>query len=118
MKKIFGFQVSINDEKICRAGFENKNAIVTCILDSVRRENDDREELNLTIGGLNSDTHQSVRWLNGKLEEGDKVSIEVISNNFDKPTTAGKAYSKQDIIKQKLKSYHKLKEELKDYLDD
>jgi len=118
MKKIFGFQVCINDEKICRAGFENKNSIVTCILDSVRRENDDAEELNLYIGGLNSDTHQSVRWLNGKLEEGDKVSFEVISNNFDKPSSVSKAYSKQDIINQKLRSYHKLKEELKDYLED
>ena len=117
MKKIFGFQVCINDEKVCRAGFENKNSIVTCILDSVRRKNDYSEELNISISGLNSDTHQSAQWFRNKLQEGDKISIEIISDHFDEPSSLKPAYSKQDIIKQKLKSYHKLKAELKDYLE-
>jgi hypothetical protein len=118
MKKIFGFQVSINGKEICRAGFENENSIVTCILDSVRREKDSSEKLNILISGLNSDTHQHADWFRNKLEEGDKISIEIISNNFDTPISISKAYSEKDILTQKLKSYHKLKEELKDYLTE
>ena len=118
MKKVFGFQVNINDKTICRAGFENENSIVTCILDSVRRKNDKSEQLNIAISGLNSDTHQHADWFKNKLQEGDKISIEIISNNFDNPISITKAHSKKDILNQKLKSYHKLKEELKDYLEE
>ncbi|MDN3594804.1 hypothetical protein [Zunongwangia endophytica] len=118
MKKIFGFQVSINNKTICRAGFENENSIVTCILDSIRRKNHDSEKLNISISGLNSDTHQYADWYKNNLHEGDKISIEIISNNFDTPNSIGDAYSEKDILKQKLKSYKKLKEELKDYLEE
>lgn len=116
MKKRFGFQVNINDKIICRAGFENENSIVTCILDTLRRENENSEELSISVSGLNSDTYQHADWLKGKLQEGDKISITIISNNFDEPKSTGKAYTEKDILNQKLKSYHKLKEELKDYL--
>ena len=85
MKKIFGFKVLINEELICRAGFENENSVVTCILDSIRRQNDDSEELNISISGLNSDTNQRADWFNNKLQKGDKISIEIISDNFDTP---------------------------------
>ena len=115
---MFGFQININDNKICRAGFENENSIVTCILDSVRRKNDNSEELNISISGLNSDTYQHSKWFDNKLQEGDKISIEIITNNFDSPISSSKAYSKKDILNQKLKSYYKLKEELKDYLEE
>lgn len=118
MKNKFGFQVLINGKKICRAGFENENAIVTCILDSVRREKDNSEELNISISGLNSDTQQHANWFSNKLQEGDKISIEIISNNFDTPISISKAFSEKDILSQKLKYYHKLKEELKDYLKE
>lgn len=116
MKKIFGFKVLINDEIICRAGFENENAVVTCILDSIRRKNDDSEELNITIGGLNSDTNQHVDWYKNNLQEGDKISIEIISNDFDTPSLIRERMSEKDIIARKLEYFNKLKTELKDYL--
>lgn len=50
-------------KKICRAGFENKNSVLTCILDSIKRENDDSEELNISIAGLNSDTKKRTNGL-------------------------------------------------------
>ncbi|PQV46849.1 hypothetical protein CLV33_1081 [Jejuia pallidilutea] len=118
MKKIFGFQITINDKKICRAGFENKNSVLTCILDSIRRENDESEELNISIAGLNSDTKERANWFQSKLNEKDKISIEIISDNFDSPISMRSALSEKDIITRKLKTYHKLKEELKEYLEE
>mgnify|MGYP003633639636 CR=1 FL=1 len=118
MKKIFGFKVLLNEKVICRAGFENKNAVVNCILNSIRREKDNSEELNIIIGGLNSDMNQHVNWFDSSLQEGDKISIEIISENFDPPTTIHRSKSKKDLIDQKMEYYYRLKEELKDHLKE
>lgn len=117
MKKIFGFKVSLNEQVICRAGFEKEDSIVTCILHSVRRANDESEELNMQIGGMNSETHQHFDWAINALDAGDKVTIEVISDNFDKPVSERKNLSEEEIFERKLKQYYRLKEELKDHID-
>ncbi|MBN2635544.1 MAG: hypothetical protein JXR61_04685 [Prolixibacteraceae bacterium] len=116
MKKIYGFQIKIDGKKICRAGFEKENSVVSCILSSIRRAVDDSEELAINVGGLNSDTNQHVDWLDTKLQLGDKITIEVISTDFDLPKTIREPKPKQDVIAQKLERYHLLKEELKEYL--
>jgi hypothetical protein len=123
MKKIYGFKVLINEKLICRAGFEDKNSVVTCILSSLRRKDDVSEELNLSIGGLISDSDQNASWYNNNnLQEGDKISIEIISSDFDPPATIKPKLSEKDIaahqLKYQLKHYYKLKEELKEYLDE
>ena len=118
MKKIFGFKVLINEEIICRAGFENANSVVSCILNSVRRKNDDSEELDISIGGLNSDTNQHVDWHRNNLQTRDKISIEIISDNFDTPSSIRERMSEKDIIAQKLEYFNKLKVELKDHLKE
>ena len=87
MKKVFGFKVLINDKPICRAGFEKDNSVVTCILNSIRRERDESEILDINVGGLNSETEQYVDWFNGALQEGDKITIEIIKEDFDPPAT-------------------------------
>ncbi|WP_438978125.1 hypothetical protein [Polaribacter sp.] len=116
MKNIFGFQVHINGEHICRAGFEKENSVVTCILTSVRRENSIPEELDISIAGLNSETKQHVSWHKKQLEVGDRITLEVISDNFDAPTSIREPKSEKDIIARKMKQYNRLKEELKEYL--
>ena len=118
IKKIYGFKVLINEELICRAGFENENSVVTCILDSIGGKNDDSEELNISICGLNSDTNQRADWYENNLQEGDKISIEIISDNFDTPSSIREPKSEKDIIAQELKYFNKLKAELKDHLKE
>ena len=116
MKKIFGFNILVNGEQISRAGFEKENSVLSCILSSVRRENDDSEHLDISVSGLNSDTKEYADWFKGELHENDKITIEVISDNFDPPTSIRKAKSEKDIIARKIKQYNKLKEELKEHL--
>lgn len=123
MKKIYGFKVLLNEEVVCRAGFEEGNSVVTCILSSVRRKDDASEELNLSIGGLISDSDQNASWYNNNnLQEDDKISIEIISSDFDPPASIKSKISEKDIaahqLKNQLKHYYKLKEELKEYLDE
>lgn len=118
MKEIFGLKVSINGHEICRAGFEKENSVVTCIISSVRRKDDETEVLDLSVGGLNSDSRQHVDWAKKELSEGDKVSIEVISDNFDPPKSIREPDSEKSVIEQKIKYFHRLKEELKDHINE
>ena len=82
-KKIYGFKVQLNDKVVCRAGFEKENSVVSCIIDSIRREKDEKEELNINVGGLNSDTNQYVDWFRNALKEGDKMTMNINSGDFD-----------------------------------
>ena len=119
MKKIYGFKVQINDKSICRAGFDKEDSVVNCSLTSVRRKGDEKEELDISVGGLISETEQYVSWYNNySLEEGDKISFEVITSDFDAPSSMTKEISEEEQIAHKLKLYKKLKEELKDYLEE
>lgn len=41
---IYGFEITLNDKNICNAGFEKEKSVVSCILNSIRREKDEKEE--------------------------------------------------------------------------
>ena len=116
MKNTFGFKVHVNGNQICRAGFAKENSVVTCILTSVNRGNDSSDELDISISGLNSETKQHVTWHKEKLKKGDTISLEVITENFDKPTSIREPKPEKEIIARKIKQYKRLQEELKDYL--
>ncbi|MGB3588045.1 MAG: hypothetical protein WBA23_15965 [Tunicatimonas sp.] len=84
---IYGFEIKLNGEHLCRAGFEEVFSVLTCHVVSIRRERDNIEKLGLRVGGLNSETNQHMNWVKQDLQEGDKLSVEVISDNFDPPTS-------------------------------
>jgi len=63
--------------------------------------------LNITISGLNYDSNQHANWLNNQLKEGDKISIEIISDDFDPPTSIRQSNSEKDLLAKKL--YEKTK---------
>lgn len=111
-----GFKVTINNQTICRAGFENDNSVLTCILTSSFLKRQNRNELDFYVSGLNSDTQQRAKWFIGDLQKGDKIELEVITDNFDPPKTLKEPLSKEEIIEEKLKKYYKLQKELKEYL--
>ncbi len=117
MKKSYGFEVSLNGEKLARAGIPRDNYVVSCIIDAVHRK-DGSGSLHLHIGGLDSDAEQNVRWFGEQIKVGDKISIEVIDGQFDEPTSTSKKFTEEEIREQKMKHYLHLKEELQDYLED
>ena len=119
MKKTYGFKVLLNQELVCRAGFEEENAVVSCNLASIRRQGEDTEELNMSIGGLLSDTVQYATWYNNyDLKEGDKISFEVIASDFDSPAIMKERMSEEHALANKLKHFYILKEELKEHLKE
>jgi len=116
MKRSIGFEVSLNGAKIARAGIDNKNYVITCILGAVYR-NDGSNELYLSVGGMDSVEKVYLDWQGADLKKGDKIIVEVIDDDFDKPLNirSNESLEKQSI-EDKLKYFHRLKEELKDYL--
>ncbi|MBD0823852.1 hypothetical protein [Aestuariibaculum marinum] len=116
MKTNFGFKISINDELLTNAGLNNQHFVISCILNSFRRELSPEEGLDLSVSGLISTTQQHVKWANCPLKRGDKITIEVINNGFDQPVSISESKPEEEILKGKLRAYHKLKEELKNYI--
>ena len=117
MKK-HGFEVKVNDELLCRAGFEVDFYVLTCNLVSMMRFNDEREEVSISVGGLNSVNNTHLKWADKVLKSGDKISIEIIETPFDVPTEIEIPDSEEFLIQQKIKYFHRLKEELKDHLKE
>ena len=117
MEKSYGFEVYLNGDKIARAGIQKQNYVTNCIISAVSRK-DGSGELSLYIGGLDSDEDLHVTWQGANIKAGDKISIEVIDDQFDEPTSTNKKFDEEEIREQKIKHYFHLKEELKDYLDE
>ncbi|MBD0833073.1 hypothetical protein [Aestuariibaculum sediminum] len=113
-----GFKVTLNENVLTHAGIEDKQFIVSCILDSFNRQISPETETNLQVSGLITASQQHVKWVNTPLKLGDKITIEVINKNFNAPETISAPKSEEDILQKKLKTYNKLKEELKNYLNE
>ncbi len=117
MKK-HGFEIKINDETICRAGLDVAYYVVSCNLVSMMRKNDEQEEISIHVGALNAVNNNHLLWTNNLLKSGDRISIEIIDSTFDEPAEITLAESEEFVLQQKIKYFHRLKEELKGHLDE
>jgi hypothetical protein len=110
-----GFEIKLNNELVCKAGLKNNHHVVSCIIDAIFRKEDKQQELRLNVSGLNSDTLQHNKWLRSQpLNENDIITIKIINDDFDPPNEVGEKRSDEFLLEQKIKTFKKLKEELKD----
>lgn len=113
-KDNLGFRISYKGKHLSNVGLET-DGVVTCIFHAVQRIGE-AQELYFNAGGLNSKTGEHLDWFSQSLEIGDKIEIEVIDSNFDQPPKIRKPITKEEELEQKIAYFHRLKEELKDYL--
>ena len=118
MKENLGFKIELNGELLSVAGIENSNhGTAICMLDSTNSAVDGLSGLQLTVNGLDMTEQNHLKWETKFLNEGEVVSVEVVKPPFNKPMSKKSMQkSEEEIIQDKLKRYHKLKEELKGYL--
>lgn len=114
--KNYGFEIKLNDQLLCRAGFEEENGVLTCILDTLRRAGEAPGELHLHVGGMDTDKQSHVGWVEQNLAMGDRLSIEIVDAPFDPPTTVRMRDSEAVTLAKKIEYFHQLQQELKDYL--
>jgi hypothetical protein len=113
----YGFNVDLNAEHLCTAGIDAQHYVITCILSSIMRKDEETQEISIAVGGLNSVTNDSLEWSNKLLSDGDVITIKVIDKNFDPPLKMYTSPDKESVLNQKIKYYYRLKEELKEHLD-
>ena len=113
----YGFEIELNGKKIVRAGLDCRHYVLSCIFNSLRRDRDESEELNIGVSGWDIKADQHVTWMREDLKLGDILSIKIIDDNFDNPVACTERVSEEEIRKRKIDHYYWLKEELKEYLD-
>lgn len=118
--KNYGFEVSLNGKKLCRAGFDTKYSVMTAILTWCRRKLDESEALDLQVGGLNSDDEKHYYWIEQPIAEGDEINVKIIDSGFGKGILREHSVEEDEkfILESKLKTYYKLKDELKEHLNE
>ncbi|MBC6368518.1 hypothetical protein [Algoriphagus sp. AK58] len=116
--KNLGFQIRLNGELICRAEIDSEFFTTHCILTSLHREADQNRLTDLFVGGLDSNLDQSVIWTKEALKKGDQILIEVVEGDFEPPKTVSKRNSEELILQEKIKYFLRLKEELKEHLEE
>lgn len=96
---------------------QNNHGVITCIVNAIFRKQEKKQSLELNVSGLNSDENQHVKWVKlANLRENDIISVKIVAGDFDEPKEKNEKRSPEYLLEQKIKTYYKLKEELKDYL--
>jgi hypothetical protein len=57
-----------------------------------------------------------VTWVKRDLQVGDQLVIEVVEGKFDPPASVLKRDPEELVLQEKIKYFHRLKEELKDFV--
>jgi hypothetical protein len=91
-KEMIGFEVEINGEKVCIAGFETPG-VLTAALSWVKarpsNEGTNSEAITFHVGGLTdrgSERDEFIDWIRQSLSLGDEVKIRVLeAEEFDQP---------------------------------
>jgi hypothetical protein len=76
------FEVFLNKKRLCIAGIE-----ADCVLSAiVNYVSVNRERSHLTVGGLNTEKDEHVRWVNRSVGVGDEIRIRIAKRvRADKP---------------------------------
>ena len=75
-EKAVAFEVLHNARRICVAGLRGKRGVVSIIVHWVDRG----DELMLDVGGLDSETRESLTWVRKPLAIGDELVIRVLES--------------------------------------
>ena len=74
--KAVAFEVFRNARRVCVAGLLGKRGVVSIIVHWVDRD----DELMLDVGGLDSETRESLTWVRKPLAIGDELVIRVLES--------------------------------------
>ncbi|MDX2248280.1 MAG: hypothetical protein SF052_15970 [Bacteroidia bacterium] len=81
-----GFEIKINDKRLCRAGFDVGQSVLVCALDLARKVGQSSDRMEINVVGMEREFLKPIVWvLQQALQKGDQITIEVVSGNFDLP---------------------------------
>lgn len=114
---MINFEVKLNGKTLSVAGMESLYGIMSVIVMSNKKFGED-EELTLVISGLNTETQARLEWVSQNLVPGDEITIKIAETNAGlyKPDIVTLKDMEVSDREHKIKTYNRLKEELKDIL--
>ncbi|MEZ4827547.1 MAG: hypothetical protein R3C61_14885 [Bacteroidia bacterium] len=80
-----GFEIKLNDKLLCRAGFTSARYHLTCMLHVIKHPNRPSGQTEIIVGGTEGNTLKLINWVEKPLHEGDKITVRIISGDFDTP---------------------------------
>ena len=112
------FEIYYNNKLITVAGLSSQFGVVTAITTWVRSSQLNHERLTFTVGGLDAIEDQHVSWFDKDVSIGDEIMTRITGHS---PIVAPEKKPKptsEDILADKLRYFYRLKEELKDHLNE
>lgn len=111
------FEILLNGEKVALAGLNAEFGVVTAIITCVKRINEEQESITCEVAGLDSQSRDRWEWLKKDLQGMDEVTIKVLpSVNPEPPSVITEEMMRKKLLEDKLKTFYRLREELKDYI--
>jgi len=115
---MISFEIFLNGTRLNVAGIKSEAGVLTSIVTWVKRKNENNDEIFLDVSGSDSSQQKSLKWIDTKLHLNDEIHIKITGNDqIDQPEIK-KADYHAALLESKLKSYYRLKEELKDHIDE
>lgn len=112
-------EIILNGQKICKAGILSKQSSFGVIVNMALSEGNP-SLINLDVSGLDIEKDEHLHWHNSNLEINDEVIIRIIeSPSADEPSRKISRSDRQKrYLEDKLESFYKLREELKEHIKD
>lgn len=119
--KNLGLKIYVNDKFIKTIGI-SMDGTVAQILHLRNDFKNNEQSVHFHCGAYIKETNEDYKWIDQELQEHDKITIEVVKDaTFDEPTDIqphDNPAMNEFILKSKLKSFYRLRDELKDYLEE
>ena len=119
MKKL-AFKIYLNHELITTSGIDTEGSL-TQTLNLKNDFENEKQSIILHNGAYLSDSKDHYKWIDRELKENDKLTVEIVEvAKFDAPTNIYPDDPGMNalVLSSKLKTYYRLKEELKEHLKE
>lgn len=114
---MINLEVKLNGKTLSVAGMESLHGVMSVIIMSNKKFGQG-EEVTLDVSGLNAETQSRLEWVSQNLGLGDEITIKVLENagSMHQPSVVTLKDMETRDREHKIKTYNRLKEELKDIL--
>lgn len=110
-------EITLNGEKVSLAGLKSEYGVITAIVTCKKRFGEKEETITLDVAGLDSQTRNRWEWFNKDLQNTDEIIVKIIpSDKSEQPSVITEETMRQRLLEDNLKTFYRLREELKDHI--
>ena len=112
------FEVHINGNKVSLAGLNSKYGVLTAIVTCRRRFGEEEGTVTIDISGLDSETRNRLEWFQQDLHHNDEITVKILpSGESETPSVLTEEDMRKRLLEANLKTFYRLRDELKDHIN-